>query len=166
MYGRNASGSLQVLKEELTQQAVSGKCQSVVKYLLDLRERLKQCSEHASEHKSTSQVEMETYHDKNSRQRSLAAGQRVLVLLPDSNNSLLCNWKGSYTVLRKVNDMNYEINLGHRMTCLHINLLTLWNERTHEPAVNVVIIEEDGEQFKQFELPLIGDVEREIVANL
>ena len=44
MYGRNARGSLQVVKEELTQQAISGKRQSVVKYLLDLRERLKQCS--------------------------------------------------------------------------------------------------------------------------
>ena len=51
-----------------------------------VRERLKQCSELASEHASTLQVEMETHYDKNSRQRSLAAGQRVLVLLPDSNN--------------------------------------------------------------------------------
>ena len=101
---------------------------------------------------------MKTYYD--SRQRSLAAGQRVLVLLPDSNNSLLCNWKGPYTVFEKVNDTNYEIDLGHRVTCLHINLLRLWNERTDEPAVNVVILEEEGE-VEQFELPLTGDVERD-----
>ena len=87
------------MKEELTQQAVSGKRQSVVKYLLDLRERLKQCSELANEHASTLQVEMKTFYDQNSRQRSLAAGQRVLVL-PDSNSSLLCHWKKLYTVLR------------------------------------------------------------------
>ena len=108
----------------------------------DVRERLKQCSELASEHSSTFQVEMVTHYDKNSRQSSLAAGQWILVLLPDSNNSLLCNWKGPYTVLRKVNDTNYEIDLGHRVTCLHINLLRLWNERTDEPAVNVVIVEQ------------------------
>ena len=54
--------------------AVSGKRQSVVKYLLDLRERFKQCSELASEHAMTLQVKMKTYYDKNSRQRSLAAG--------------------------------------------------------------------------------------------
>ena len=42
MYGRNARDPLQVVKEELTQQAVSGMRQSVVKYLLDLRGRLKQ----------------------------------------------------------------------------------------------------------------------------
>ena len=135
MYGRNARGPLQVVKEELTQQAVSGKRQSVVKNFLDLRERLKQCSELASEHAMTLQVKIKTYYDKNSRQRSLAAGQRVFVLLPDSNNSLLCNWQGPYTVLRKVNDRNYEIDLGHRVTCLHINLLRLCNKRTDAPAV-------------------------------
>ena len=104
---------------------------------------------------------MDTHYDKNSRQRSQAAGQRVLVLLPDGDNSLLCNWKGQHTVLRKVNDTNYEIDLGHRVACLHINLLRLQNERTDERAVNVVIVEQDGEQFEQIELPLIGDVERD-----
>ena len=40
MYGRTARGPLRGLKGELTQQAVSGKRQSVVKYILDLREGL------------------------------------------------------------------------------------------------------------------------------
>ena len=40
----------------------------------DVRERLKQCSELSSEHASILQVEVETHYDKNSRQRSLAAG--------------------------------------------------------------------------------------------
>ena len=53
IYGRTAMGPLQVVMEELTQQAVSGKRQSVVKYLLDLRKRLKQCSELASEYAMT-----------------------------------------------------------------------------------------------------------------
>ena len=48
----------------------------------DLRERLKKCSELASEHASTLQVEMETHYDKNSSQMSLAAGQRLRVLFP------------------------------------------------------------------------------------
>ena len=59
-YGRTARGPLQVVKEDLTQQTVSGNCQSVVKYLLDLRERLKQCSEPVSEHAMTLQVKMKT----------------------------------------------------------------------------------------------------------
>ena len=72
MYSRVAKGPLQILKEELSQQSVSGKQQSVVKYILDLRERLKHCSQHASEHASVTQVKMKTYYVKNSRQRSLA----------------------------------------------------------------------------------------------
>ena len=67
--------------------------------------------------------------------------------------------------MRKVNDTNYKINLGHRVTCLHINLLRLWNEREHEARVNIVIVEEEKD-VEHFELPLIGDVEREIVVNL
>ena len=88
MNERTARDPLQVVKKELTQQAVSGKRQSVVKYLLDLRERLMKCSELASEHAMSLQVKMKTYYEKNSRQRSLAAGYRVLVLLRDSNDSL------------------------------------------------------------------------------
>ena len=58
-----------------------------------------------------------------------------------------------------MNDTNYENDLGHRMTCLHINLLRLWNERTDESDVNVVIVED--EDVEQLELPLIDDVERD-----
>ena len=46
------------------------------------------------------------------------------------------------------------------MTYLHINLLRLLNERTNEATVNVVVVEEEAD-VKQFELPLIGDVERD-----
>ena len=87
MYCTTARGPLQVLMKELTQQAVSGKRQSVVKYIVDLRESLKQCSELESEQASTLQVKMKSYYEKNSCQKSLAAGQRVLILLPDCSNS-------------------------------------------------------------------------------
>ena len=46
------------------------------------------------------------------------------------------------------------------MICLHINFLRLWNERISEPAVNIVIVEEERD-VEQCELPLIGDVERD-----
>ena len=59
-----------------------------------------------------------------------------------------------------MNDTNYENDLCHRVTYLHINLLRLWNERTDESAVNVVIVEQD-EDVGHFELPLIGDAERD-----
>ena len=56
MYEGTARGPLQVVKEELMRQAVSEKRQSAIKYLLDLRKRLKHCAEHASEHAMTLQV--------------------------------------------------------------------------------------------------------------
>ena len=59
-----------------------------------------------------------------------------------------------------MNDTNYEIDLGYRVTSLHINLLRLWNEKTDEAVVNVVIVAEE-EDVEQFELARIGDVERD-----
>ena len=60
-----------------------------------------------------------------------------------------------------MNDTNYEFDLGRGVTCLHINLLRLWNERENEALINVVIVEEEGD-VEQYEIPLIGDVERDI----
>ena len=59
-----------------------------------------------------------------------------------------------------MNYTNYEIDLGHRVTCLHISLLRLWNERENETTVNVIIVEE-GEDVEEIELPLIDDAERD-----
>jgi hypothetical protein len=54
---------------------------------------------------------------------------------------LLAQWAGPYPVTKKLNSFNYEIDLGHRKTILHINLLRKWEERVE--TVNVITINED-----------------------
>jgi hypothetical protein len=92
-------------------------------------------------------MKMKTWYDRRSRQRSLQAGQKVLMLLPTSNNKLLATWQGPFTVLRQVNETNYEVDLGHRFTTLHINLLKEWYERDTEleQEVNMILVAEESE---------------------
>ena len=53
-------------------------------------------------------------------------------MLPISTNKLLAQWQGPYIIQRKINDVNYEINLGskkrQRFHVFHINMLRLWYE--------------------------------------
>jgi hypothetical protein len=66
---------------------------------------------------------------------------RVLILQPTNSFKLLAQWAGPYPVTRKLNTFNYEIDLGHRKTVLHINLLRKWEERVE--TVNVITVHND-----------------------
>ena len=58
----------------------------------------------------------------------------MLVLLPTSTNKLLAEWCGPYPILRRVNDVNYEINMTDRRKkkrIFHVNMLREW----HTPSV-------------------------------
>ena len=55
-----------------------------------------------------------------------------------TKDKLMASWKEPFTVLRRVNGTNYEIDLGTRVTTLHIDLLREWYERLEVRAVNLV----------------------------
>ncbi len=59
-------------------------------------------------------------------QRSLEAGDEVLVLLPMQRNRLKLEWVGPYTVTRKVTLVDYEVKMPGRRRgkkVYHVNLL-------------------------------------------
>ena len=62
--------------------------------------------------------------------RDLDIDQKVLVLLPTSNNKLLAEWKGPFKVLEKVSPVDYRIQMNRRATpVFHINMLKPYFER-------------------------------------
>ena len=82
-------------------------------------------------------------NDKSSRKRALLEGQKILILLPTDSNKMMASWEGPFTVLRRVNETNYEIDLGTRVTTLYINLLREMHERSDQvSAVNLVLTED------------------------
>ena len=52
--------------------------------------------------------------DRKAKERTLAAGDQVLVLLPTSSSKLLARWHGPYEVRRWVGKVNYEVVMGDR----------------------------------------------------
>lgn len=50
-------------------------------------------------------------------------GEKVLILLPTDNNKLLMQWKGPYTIHKKLNKVDYQIDVNGKLKTFHANLL-------------------------------------------
>jgi hypothetical protein len=46
------------------------------------------------------------------RMRSYLVGDKVIILLPSDSSKLKALWKGHFTIIRKLNDVDYEIRVG------------------------------------------------------
>ena len=128
LYSHNVRGPTQILREMWSSES-DEQTRSVAEYLVKTRERLKRCSELAHVAVNNAQRRAKEWYDKKSRKRELKAGDKVLVLLPTTENKLLSRWRGPYVVLKQLNTFNYEIAIGRRSTVLHINLLKIFHER-------------------------------------
>ena len=56
-------------------------------------------------------------------------GDEVLVLLPTESSKMTATWKGPFQIVRKLSDVNYQVNVGARrgLVTYHINLLKRYN---------------------------------------
>lgn len=57
----------------------------------------------------------------------MSVGEKVLVLLPTASNKLLMQWKGPFTIVEKVEKVDYKIDIGGKLktfspTCLNCML--------------------------------------------
>jgi hypothetical protein len=53
----------------------------------------------------------------------------VLVLLPTESSKMTATWKGPFRIVRKLSDVNNQVNVGARrgLVTYHINLLKRYN---------------------------------------
>ena len=123
LYGRKVRGPLDLVFESWTEQ--ESQDDNVLQYVMDMRNRLNEMSELAKEHLNVEQKKQKTYYDKNSRERRLSPGDKVLVLLPSSTNKLHALWKGPYRITRRISDVDYEVRVGGNkgLQTYHINML-------------------------------------------
>ena len=94
LYGRSVRGPMTILKELWTNQKVNPETKLTYQYVLDLRNRLEETTEIASQNLRNNRFIQKHYCDKKARKRSFKPGDKVLLLLPTNQNKLLMQWKG------------------------------------------------------------------------
>uniref|UniRef100_A0A3P9LY71 Gypsy retrotransposon integrase-like protein 1 n=1 Tax=Oryzias latipes TaxID=8090 RepID=A0A3P9LY71_ORYLA len=137
MYGHPVRGPLDVLKETWEGPAPQRKC-GELSYVLKMRDKLENFQALATAHMTQVQQKQKHHYDKASRRRIFQEGQKVLLLLPTSESSLLAKWQGPYTVTKKTGPVTYELFLPERRKqhqVFHVNLLKKWSEEEHSTAL-------------------------------
>lgn len=153
LYGRQVRGPLDVLREAWEGPSTP-KSHSILAHVLQMRDKMEEMTDLVQANLGQAQMQQKAWYDKAARQRNLQPGQKVLLLLPTSENKLLARWQGPYEVVRKMGPATYEIDLpGKRRArqTFHVNLLKEWHERQPEPQLRVqAVAEEEEERPEQF----------------
>ncbi|GFQ94551.1 transposon Ty3-I Gag-Pol polyprotein [Trichonephila clavata] len=101
VYGRLPNGPLKLLKEVWTgdKEIPTGSSKSVEEYLRDLTGKLKQAHNLARGNSEKAQAEYASRYNLRSREKRLAVGDQVLVLIPSSSHKLLKKWMGPASII-------------------------------------------------------------------
>ena len=97
--------------------------------------------------------------DRKTVDRKLEAGDQVLCRVPGMSHKLEEAWHGPYTVLEKVNRVDYRISLGRgRKKVLHINNLKQFYVREEE-VMRLAVVAEDFEEDEDIGTKMRGRCE-------
>jgi hypothetical protein len=143
VYGHEVRGPLKFVKERLLNQSENP---NLLDYVSGFRERLFQACEVAREHLRASQEAMKTRFDNKAENRVFEPGDKVLALLPMSQEPLAAKFQGPYQIMRRLNDVNYVVSTPDRRKSrrvCHINMLKPYHER--EPGSPVGLVQSFSE---------------------
>ncbi|KAJ1166300.1 hypothetical protein NDU88_006708 [Pleurodeles waltl] len=142
LFGRQPRTLLDMLAEqwEETEEEVK----DLLTYTRELRDNLNTVWEEAHNALRAAQQKQKQSYDTHSVVRTLAVGDKALVLLPSTDNKLLARWQGPYEVTAQINPTTYKLSMsqnGRREQIYHINLLKKWIEPTDGQTVHYVTAE-------------------------
>ena len=154
LYGRPVRGPLDLLKEAW-EGPKAPHTNSILSHVLQMREKMEEMTELVRSNLEKVQHRQKVWYDKKARQRTLQPGQKVLLLLPTSENKLLAQWQGPFTITRKVGPATYEIDMPDRKKTrqvYHINMLKEWRERNPEGSLQLRVqaVGEEEDHPEQF----------------
>ena len=138
VYGRSVRGPMSILKELWTNEIKDPQVKSTYQYLIDLRERLESTCQLARENLEKASKRYKTSYNLKAKCRNMQVGDKVLVLLPTDNNKLLLQWRGPYKILKKLNRVDYRVEVNGKAKTYHANLLKLYVERKEANPTDVV----------------------------
>ena len=131
LYGRSVRGPLSVLRDLWEQRDLQADERSCFQYVLELRDKLTECSKLAAQAADVSTARYKSYFDVRSQDRQFKPGDEVLVLLPHETSKLLISWSGPYKVLERRGKVDYLIELPKGPKLYHANLLKRYHRRAH-----------------------------------
>ncbi|GFV67513.1 retrovirus-related Pol polyprotein from transposon 297 [Trichonephila clavipes] len=153
VYGKNLRTPETLVMEHWMEPEEEGDL--VTEYMFKLINRLKRCQEVAINKMEEMQVKRKTWYDKNAVKREFKDGDLVLVLATSRANKLAVQWIGPGTVLNKISETNYLVEIpGRRETSqiYHINMLKPYYKRPEH--VNVIINDETKNSLADQELEI------------
>ena len=136
LYGRQVRGPLAVLRELWSDEKLSIEQRTSFHYVLELRDKLEQCTEIAAMNASANTEKFKSYFDLKSQDRRFKVGDEVLILLPDQKQKLLLSWKGPHTVTEVRNRVNYIVDVDGKGKLYHANLLKKYHQRVRVDGKN------------------------------
>ncbi|KAJ1189584.1 hypothetical protein NDU88_006328 [Pleurodeles waltl] len=119
-------------------------------YTRDLRENLHTVWEEAHTALREAQTKQKQVYDARSVVRTLAVGDKALVLLPSTENKLLAHWQGPFDVIAQINPTTYKLAIPQgsgREQIYHINLLKKWLDPTDGQSVHYITQGGKGGEF-------------------
>ena len=158
LYGRSIRGPMAILKELWTHEIPDPEVKTTYQYIFDLKEKLEKTCEMTQENLRKSSARYKKAYNRKARDRKLNIGDKVLILLPTSNNKLLMQWKGPYVISAKVGELDYRVDVSGKLKTFHINMLkpyverpeptasTLHNDALAEASVAIIDIEQEEDE--------------------
>ena len=127
LYPHKVKGPLEIVKQQWMNENPGEK--DVIQYVLDMRSRMKDMLDVAQNNIEKAQKKQKRWYDEKARERKYDVGQKVLLLLPDEVGKMKAKWSGPYSIVRKVDDLNYEVSKQNKVKKYHVNLLAPYHER-------------------------------------
>ncbi|XP_064087495.1 uncharacterized protein LOC135202170 [Macrobrachium nipponense] len=131
LYGRNVRGPLSILLELVSNNSIDGELTTSYQYIINLRDKLQSMAEVAVNNAKVSAKKYKEYFDQKTSSRKSKVNDEVLVMLPNSSNKFLMQWKGPYVITDvHSNGVDYYVKVGNRLKLYHANMLKTYHRRT------------------------------------
>ena len=130
VFGHNIRKPITVTKDMFLEKA--DEKINVLQYVQNFREKLHSIRELAHDNLANTKSKMKTWYDKKAVKRSFKSGDKVLMLVPVTGKPFDVKYLGPYTVVEKINELNYLIRTPDRRKSkqmCHINMLKQYYER-------------------------------------
>lgn len=128
LYGRTACGPMVILKDFWTKGIPAENVKTTYQYVLNLKARLEEICMIAFQNLKKASKHQCKYYNRKNKKPSNERRRQLTVLLPTKSNKLLMQWKGPYSIIQQIGQMDYKIDMGVKMKQLLQILRNTLNE--------------------------------------